>query len=98
MGTKTQSHQCEQKQLDLRKLIDDVREKLRSGVELSDGSTVVVNPSIYHFSYAKLHGDRAKVVYVTGYVSMHIDVAISDGDVKISDVRLYNLCSDNYGV
>jgi len=96
--TKTQTQQCEQPRLDLRELIDKVREKLRLGVELPDGSVVSVNLSVYHFSYAKVYGNKAEVVYVTGCVGVHVDAVINDKDVEIGDVRLYNLCNDKYGV
>jgi hypothetical protein len=98
MGTKTETKTQTQHCKHLRELIDEVREKLRSGVELSDGSVVSVNLSVYHFSYAKVYGNKAEVVYVTGCVSVHVDVVISSKDVEIEDVRLYNLCNDKYGV
>ncbi len=62
METKTQTQGCEQNRLDLRELVDKVREKLRLGVKLHDSGMVVVNPSIYHFSYARLHGDKNSTV------------------------------------
>ncbi|MFZ8810745.1 MAG: hypothetical protein ACO2PN_21880 [Pyrobaculum sp.] len=78
--------------------MDKVREKLRLGVELADGSVVAVNLSVYHFSYAKVYGNKAEVVYVTGCADVHVDAVINGRDVEIGDVRLYNLCSDKYGV
>jgi hypothetical protein len=98
METKTQTQQCGQKQLDLRELVDKVREKLRLGVRLYDGSVVYVNYSVYHFTYAKVRNNKAEVKYVAGCVSTHVDAVINDKDVEIVDVRLYNLCNNNYGV
>jgi hypothetical protein len=98
METKTQTQQCWQNQIDLRELADKVREKLRSGVKLLDGSVVYVNPSVYHFTYVKMYGNRAEVVYVTGCISTHVDVVINGVDAKIDNVRLYNLCNSDYGV
>jgi 2-phosphoglycerate kinase len=98
METKTQTQQCGQNQIDLRELTDKIREKLRSGVKLSDGSTVHISPSMYHFTYAKIRENRAEVVYVTGCVSTHVDVVINGADIEISNVRLHNLCNSDYGV
>jgi hypothetical protein len=98
MGTKTQTQQCGQNRLDLRELADKIREKLRLGVELSDGSTVSVNLSVYHFTYTKVRENVVEVIYATGCVSVHVDALIADGDVEIKNVNLYNLCSDSYGV
>jgi phosphatidylserine decarboxylase len=98
METKTQTQQCRQNQIDLRELTDKIREKLRSGVKLPDGSVVYLNPSVYHFTYAKVYGNRAEVVYVAGCVSTHVDVAVNGVDIEISNIRLYNLCNSDYGV
>jgi hypothetical protein len=98
METKTQTQQCGQNQIDLRELADKIREKLRSGVKLLDGSVVYVNPSVYHFTYVKTYGSRAEVVYVMGCISTHVDATVNGVDVEINNVRLYNLCNDKYGV
>jgi hypothetical protein len=98
METKTQTQACGQPQLDLRELVDKVREKLRSGVRLSDGSVTYVNYSVNHFTYAKAHGNKVEIIYVAGCVGTHVDVTINGVDIEISDIRLYNLCNSNYGV
>ena len=95
---KTQTQPCDQNKLDLRELADKIREKLRLGVELSDGSVASVNLSVYHFTYTKVHKNKVEVIYVTGCVSVHVDAVIADRDVEIGNVSLYNLCSDTYGV
>ena len=98
MEPKTQTQVCGQIQLDLRELVDKVREKLKSGVRLPDGSVVHVNYSVYHFTYAKVHGNKAEVVYVAGCVSTHVDIVINGIDIEIVDIRLYNLCNNGHGV
>jgi hypothetical protein len=65
---------------------------------LLDGSVVYVNPSVYHFTYVKAYGNRAEIVYVTGCISTHVDAVINGVDVAINNVRLYNLCNNDYGV
>jgi hypothetical protein len=96
--TKNQTDRCGQSKLDLQKLVDEIREKLKYGVELPDGNVVAVNLSVYHFTYAKMHDNKVEVIYATGCVSVHVNATIANGNVEINDVSLYNLCGDTYGV
>jgi hypothetical protein len=98
MENKTQIQQCEQSWLDLQKIADEVRVKLRQGVKLSNGDMVAVNMSVSHFTYVEVRECDAKVIYATGCVSVRVNVAICGGCVEIRDVDVNNLCSDKYGV
>ena len=98
METKTQTQQCGQNQIDLRELADKIREKLRSGVKLYDGSVVYVNPSVYHFTYVKVRENKVEVMYVTGCIGTHVDAILNGVDVEIGNIRLYNLCSNDHVV
>ncbi len=98
METKTQTQGCEQSWLDLQKIADEVRVKLRQGVRLPNGNMVAVNVSVNHVTYVEVHECDAKVIYATGCVSVHANVTICGGCVEIKDVSVNNLCSDKYGV
>jgi hypothetical protein len=96
--TQIQTQPCEQGWIDLQKLADEVRVKLRQGVRLSSGEVVAVNLSVNHLTYVKARDCGAEVKYAIGCVSVHVDVVADGGCVKIKDVRVNNLCSDRYGV
>jgi hypothetical protein len=98
--TQTQQHnqQCKENRLDLLKIVDEIRVKLRQGVELPNGNVVATNISTYHFTHVKARQNEIETIYVTGCVSVHVDVAVNNGDVEIKDVRLYNLCNETHGV
>ena len=95
---KTQTQPCKQNVPDLQKIADEVRVKLRQGVELSNGNMVSVNLSVYHLTYVKLNRNDVEVVYTVGCVSVHVTCTVGDEGVEIRDVSLHNLCSDTYGV
>jgi len=98
MGNKNQNQQCGQNVPDLQKIADEIRVKLRQGVELSNGNVVAVNLSVIHTTYVKLRQNDVEVVYTTGCVSVHVDATVVATDVEIREVSLHNLCSDTYGV
>jgi hypothetical protein len=98
MESKTQTQPCDQGWIDLQKIADEVRVKLRQGVRLSSGDVVAVNLSVNHLTYVKARDCGVEVIYATGCVSVHVDVAVDGGCIKIRDVRVHNLCNDKYGV
>jgi len=98
MGNRTSNQQCEQNVPDLQKIADEIRVKLRRGVELSNGNVVAVNLSATHATYVKLRQNDVEVVYTAGCVSVHVDAVVVATDVEIRNVSLHNLCSDTYGI
>jgi hypothetical protein len=82
---------------DLWKLVYTIRERLESGVELSDGSAVAVHLSGDHFAYVKVRGNEVKVQYVDRCVNVRVDAVIEGRDVKITNVEMFNCAEKGVG-
>jgi hypothetical protein len=79
--------------LDLWKLAYTIREKLGTGVELSDGRLVAVHLAKVYFVYVEARGNEVKAKYVGRCASVHVDAVVDGKDVKITNVDLSN-CED----
>jgi hypothetical protein len=82
-----------QTRLDLPKLAYAIREKLWSGVALSDGRVVAVHLSEVHLTYVEMRGDEVKVRYMGTCIDVYVDAVVEGKDIKIANVELVS-CGD----